>query len=81
MKNIREKVYNYETKNKQGFVQSEIDDLLKDYPGINMDKFNSALMGITCMRIDGETVIYHCDIHQAIVCGIEGRDLNSLEWD
>ena len=32
MENIREKVYNFKTKNKEGFVQSEIDTLLKDYP-------------------------------------------------
>ena len=50
MKKIREKVYNFKTKNKEGFVQSEIDTLLKDYPNINIDKFNSALRGITCFK-------------------------------
>jgi hypothetical protein len=81
MKNIREKVYSFKTKNKEGFVQSEIDSLLKDYPDINMDKFNSALMGITCMRINDETVIYHCDIDKALRCGVENRNLRSWEWD
>ena len=52
MENIEKKVYDFKTKNKEGFVQSEIDTLLKDYPNINMDKFNSALMGNTCMMID-----------------------------
>lgn len=79
--NIREKVINFPTKNKEGFVQREIDLLLKDYPDINMDKFNNALMGITCMVVDGEIVVYHCDIEKALVCGIENRGLYSWEWD
>lgn len=77
MKNIS----NYKTKNKEGFVQSEIADLLKSYPGIDMDKFNDALRGITCMRIDNETVIYHCDIEKALRCGFEKRNLTDEEWD
>ena len=81
MENIREKVYNFKTKNKEGFVQSEIDMLLKDYPDINLDKFNSALRGITCMMVDNETVIYHCDIEKALCCGIENRNLRTWEWD
>jgi len=81
MKNITEKVYSFKTKNKEGFVQSEIDSLLKDYPDINMDKFNSALRGVTCMRINDEIVIYHCDIDKALRCGIENRSLSSWEWD
>jgi hypothetical protein len=39
MENIRKKVYNFKTKNKEGFIKSEIDSLLKDYPDINMDKY------------------------------------------
>jgi hypothetical protein len=70
MGNIREKVYNFKTKNKEGFVQSEIDTLLKDYPNINMDKFNIALLGVTCMIINDETVFYHCDIDMALRCGV-----------
>lgn len=81
MEDIRERVYNFKTKNKEGFVQSEIDALLKDYPEINTDKFNSALMGVTCMRINDETVIYHCDIEKALRCGIENRNLRIWEWD
>ena len=81
MENIREKVYNFKTKNKEGFVQSEIDTLLKGYPSINIDKFNSALRGVTCEIINDETVIYHCDIYKALCCGIENRNLRSWEWD
>jgi hypothetical protein len=81
MKNIREKVYGFKTKHKEGFVRSEIDTLLKDYPNINMDKFNEALFGITCMMKDNEMVIYHCDVEKALHCGIENRGLRVCEWD
>lgn len=79
--NIEEKVYNFKTKYKEGFVKSEINSLLKDYPNINMDKFNGALMGITGMIINNELVTYHCDIHKALSCGLENRNLHIWEWD
>ena len=79
--NIREKVYNYPTKHKEGFVQSEVDELLKEYPNVDMEKFNSALMGNTCMIKDNEIIQYHCDIEKALVCGIEKRNLRQSEWD
>ena len=47
--NIHDKVYNYPTKHKEGFVQSEVYAILKDYRDVDMEKFNSALMGNTCM--------------------------------
>lgn len=78
---IKEKVYGYKTKYKEGFIQSEIDNLLKDYPNINMDKFNNALTGITCMIIDNQMVIYHCDIALALNCGIDKRNPRNNEWD
>lgn len=81
MKNIRKKVYNFKTKNKEGFIQSEIDTLLKDYPNININKFNDALMGITCMMVNDEIVTYHSDIEKALRCGVENRNLRSWEWD
>lgn len=79
--NVHELVYGFKTKNKEGFVQSEIDTLLKNFPEINMEKFDGALMGITCMMIDNELVIYHCDIESALNCGIENRNLKTSEWD
>lgn len=71
----------YKTKHKAGFVKSEIEDLLKNYPGIDMEKFNDALTGITCMGIDNEMVIYHHDIEKAIRCGLEKRNLTEEEFD
>lgn len=78
---ITEAVYRYPTKHKEGFIQSELEELLKQYPDINMDKYNDALMGITCMAVDGQAVIYHCDVAKAIICGIENRGLKVWEWD
>jgi hypothetical protein len=78
---VYEDIYGYETKNKEGFVNEEIDDLLKRYPDINIEKFDNVLTGITCMIIDGQMVIYHCDIFNAIMCGIENRDQKLYEWD
>jgi hypothetical protein len=79
--NIKEKVYNYPTKHREGFLQSEIEELLKEYPNIDMEKFNSSLWGNTCMIKDDEMVQYHCDIEMALLCGIEKRDLRNYEWD
>ena len=55
---IGTKVYNFKTKYEEGFIKSEIDTLLKEYPNINIDKFDSALFGITCFRKNGEEIIY-----------------------
>jgi len=81
MDKITDKVYNFKTKNKEGFISNEIDILLKDYPNININKFNEALMGITGILKDGEFVYFHSDIIKALSCGVENRDLQSWEWD
>jgi len=80
-KNIKETVYSFKTKHKEGFVQSEIDELLKEYPAIDMVKFNNALTGITCMMKDNEIIVYHKDIEKALLCGIEKRNLHVSEMD
>lgn len=80
-KEIEDKIYSYKTKHKEGFLQTELDTLLLDYPNINMDKFNDALMGNTCMLKDDKIVQYHCDIYKALICGIENRGLTLNEWD
>ena len=81
MESIRDKVNNFKTTYKEGFIKSEVDSLLKDYPDINMDKFYNALRGNTCMIRDGKVIMYHCDIENALKCGIENRDLYYWEWD
>ena len=79
--NIRNKVYNFKTKYPQGFIDSEWKELIKDYPDMDMDKFKDALFCITVMGINDETIIYHCDIEKAIICGLEKRGLGTYEWD
>ena len=81
--NSREKIYNYPTESEWGFTDKELKVLLSEFgDAVNMDKFNSALMGITCMKNDaGEIVIYHCDILTALRCGLENRDMQPFEMD
>lgn len=78
---LKNLVYNYKTKYEQGFTQEEINELLSRFPKINMDKFNDALMGNTCMTRDGEIIRYHCDIYTALDCGISNRFINQNEFD
>ena len=76
-----EKVHTFKTKHKEGFTQLELSILLTSYPGIDMEKFNNALMGNTCMGIDNQIIYYHHDIEKAIRCGMEKRNLTQEEWD
>ena len=79
---IHEKVYSFKTKSNYGFVQSEIDELLKDYPSVNMNRFDDAMMGNTCMLSDDNEIInYFCDVRTALICGLEDRAMKSWEWD
>jgi len=76
------RVYEYPTKNIHGFVNVEIEELISHYKGINMEKFDDAMMGNTCMVApDGQAIMYHCDIFKAILCGLENRNLTTEEWD
>jgi hypothetical protein len=79
---LYDRVYNYEAKSEHGLTEAEIQDVLKDYPDCNMEKYNSAMMGNTCMVSDDDEVInYHCDVYSAILCGVENRDQMLQEWD
>lgn len=75
-------VYDYPTKNKQGFTPAEMKDIVEKFPfEINQEKFDDAMMGNTCMMIDNEMIIYHCDIVTALRCGAEDRVMHWWEWD
>lgn len=74
-------VNNYPTKNKEGFTNIEIRNIINLFPTMNLTKFNDAFNGNTCMVIDNQIINYHCDIINAIICGLENRDLNISEWD
>lgn len=75
-------VYDYPTKSKHGFIQAEINSLLSWFPTINIEKFDDAMMGNTCMLNEDDQVInYRCDVYQALRCGLENRDLTLAEFD
>ena len=75
-------VFNYKTKHPWGFIASEQKDLLSKFPDINMEKYEDALMGITCMKDDEDGfIIYPIDIYYALVCGVENRNLKVSEFD
>jgi len=79
--NLYDTVYNYPTKNPEGFTGDEINKLLHDFPELDRKMFDDAMIGNTCMVIDGKAVMYHCDILTAIKCGLEHRDRTFQEWD
>lgn len=78
---LKEKVYSFKTKYKEGFTYNEVEELLLDFPNINKEKFDNALTGITVKLIDGHIIIYCDDVLNALRCGLENRDLYSWEWD
>jgi hypothetical protein len=78
---ISERVNTYPTKHEEGFISSELEELLKEYPNIDIGKFNEAMMGNTCMLKGNEVIMYHCDIELAIRCGIEKRNVRGYEMD
>lgn len=81
MNEFKEKVDNFNTKYKAGFIKSEIEILLKDYPNINHNKFWNAMRDNTCAILDGNIIRYHGDVLLALLCGIEDRDMHDYELD
>jgi len=80
-KSVYQLVYNYPTKYKMGFTNTEIQDLLKNFPNMNRQYYDNALFGTTCTMIDGEMITYHCDIENAIICGLKGTNVGGVKWD
>lgn len=86
LKNIHKFVYEYKTKHDDGFINSEIENVKfiinKLYGPLNEEKFKSALEVITCQMDNKDGfIIHHCDIENAIRCGLENRDLTIVEFD
>ena len=82
-KNLKDLVYNFKTKNKQGFIDAEQRELLNRFPGINEKKYNEAIGVVTC-EMDLELkqfIIYHDDIFTALLCVLEDREISRFEWD
>lgn len=81
MKNLKEEVYEYPTKHKEGFTRTEMQTLLSKYPEANWFKFFHAFTGCTMSTIDGEMIHYTTDVHTALKCAVYDRGLRQEEWD
>ena len=79
-KNLQDFINNYPTKHPQGFIGSEIMDILEKYK-INKEKFFDALGINTCTVVDGDYITYHCDVLKGLYCVIEDREQTFEEWD
>lgn len=80
-KSVFDIVYNYPTKYREGFTNSEIEEVLKNFPNLNRKFYDNTLYGTTCMMIDNEMITYHCDIENAIICGLRGTNIGGIKWD
>ena len=80
-KEIYNFIYNYKTKYLEGFMPDELTNVLKKFPNINMSKYSNAMMGNTCIMYEDKFCMYHCDVYNAIICGLEDRELTLEEWD
>lgn len=66
MENIYDKLLNYKTKHNNGFINSEIEDLIKG-TDITIEDINNQLIGCTYMiDDDGEMITYNVDIYHAL---------------
>ena len=78
---ITKTVNSFKTKHKEGFIDSEIKLLLKQFTKLHYQHFNEVLGTVTCMYINEESVIYKQDVIKAINSCIENCDLNFEDWD
>jgi hypothetical protein len=79
--NLEKIVYDFPTKNVEGFTGEEQRELLTLFPKINMAEYNDALSCVTGQMIDNEFITYHNDIVTALKCGLENRKPKIHEWD
>lgn len=79
---LRENVFGFKTKHPLGFTYNEIRELLAVcYENIDFSQFCDRLGVVTCISVDGETVIYHRDVWMAIMLCLENRDAYDYEFD
>jgi len=70
---MTDKVYSFKKKNFTGFTKDEIETLLEEFPDVNKDKFNDAMIGNACPIIDGEIIYYTYDVAAAIEKSLEPK--------
>ena len=74
-------VYSFDTSVYEGYTKHDVEELLKQFPDINKEKFDKALLGNTCAIVNEEIIMYKHDILTALRCGVENRDMYLWEWD
>ena len=58
----------------EGFIWSEIELILKEYPDLNRRRFEDALNGVTgCVGTLGEFIFYVWDVKKAFQCVLGNR--------
>ncbi len=77
---IKDIVYNREIKYKEGYTLYEAKLLCIDLQ-IDFKTFCEKLGVNTGMIIDGESIIYHCDVLKGVNCTLENRNQTLEEWD
>lgn len=80
---LEQLVYSWPTKYKEGFLAEEEKELLSKFKSeqLNMNKWDSAMIGNTCMMKPEGIITYHCDVLTALKCALEDRDMYWYEWD
>ena len=86
MKDLRivETVESFDTKYKEGFTSSEVEEVINYYKlnhDFNEEKYYKAMYGNTWMVIDGETITYHGDLILGLNCALKNRNVKPHEWD
>ena len=81
MSTINQIVYSFDTKHKQGFTTTELEQILTKFPKLDRRKFNDAMNGSTGIILDGDFILYHNDIIKAINVSLYGISLRIYEWD
>lgn len=71
-------ISNFPTKYEQGFTESEIYQVIEDFPPITYNEFFRTLGVNTVMVIGGETLRYHTDIERTLCKCVLGKE--SVNW-
>jgi hypothetical protein len=79
-KHLKEYIYEYPTKHKEGFTDSELLKIIYDLH-LGKGRFFDKLGVNTCMVIEEEIVLYHEDVLRTIRLIWERRDMYHYEWD
>lgn len=76
-------VYNWPTESERGFNHMEQAAIIAKIgkENMNMEKYDNAMTGITCITGLHGIITYHCDILTGLICALEDRDPTFLEWD